>query len=413
MSSATAGPVLTINGGSSSVKFAVYCGDANLQRALSGSVDRIGLDGAVLMVREGDAQLAQSAAIDAPDHTTAVRELVQRLEERIGMNALRAIGHRIVHGGERYLETTQIDDALLAELRRLSSIDPAHLPGEIAIIEALQCACPGIPQFACFDTAFHSNLPRIARLLPVPRRYFNSGIRRYGFHGLSYAYLIDELRRLTGDQGFGRRVILAHLGAGCSLAAVHDGECLDTTMGFTPTGGLVMGRRSGDLDPGVLIHLLRSEKLSAAELDDLLNHQSGLLGISETSPDLRNLLAGEEHDVRAAEAVAVFCYQLRKWIGAYAAALGGLDTLVFTAGIGEHSAVIRARICHNLDFLGLTLDPHRNAQNAPIISADGSPVCVRVIPTNEELMIVREVLRMLPAPHQSSPGARPPQAAGP
>lgn len=386
--------VLTINGGSSSIKFAVYTAGGQPRRIVWGGVDRIGLGDAVLKFSDPDAGSA-TERIDAPDHAAAVASLLRRLGDRVAVETLSAIGHRIVHGGERYVETSLVDGALLAELRRLSPLDPAHLPGEIAIIEALQGACPGVPQFACFDTAFHRDLPRVAQLLPVPRRYLSNGVRRYGFHGLSYAYLLEELRRLTGNQGFGRRVILAHLGAGCSLAAVRDGECIDTTMGFTPTGGLVMGRRSGDLDPGVLIHLLREEGLSADELDDVLNRQSGLLGLSETSPDVRDLLAREEEDVRAAEAVAVFCYQLRKWIGAFAAALGGVDTLVFTAGIGENSAVIRTRVCHGLEFLGLMLDASRNAANAGVISSDESPVCVRVIPTDEELMIVREVERTL------------------
>ncbi len=387
--------VLTINGGSSSIKFAVYLTGGAPQRVVSGSVERIGLGDAELKIKRADGQTSTSEQVDAPNHAAAVAVLLRRLGERIPVDTLAAIGHRVVHGGERYIETSPVDDALLSELRRLSPIDPAHLPGEIAIIEALRAACPGVRQFACFDTAFHRSLPRIAQLLPLPRRYLSAGIRRYGFHGLSYAYLMEELRRLTGNQGFGRRVILAHLGAGCSLAAVRDGECIDTTMGFTPTGGLMMGRRSGDLDPGVLVHLLREERLSVDELDDLLNRQSGLLGLSETSPDLRDLLAAEESDLRAAEGVAVFCYQLRKWIGAFAAALGGLDTLVFTAGIGENSPVVRARVCHGLEFLGVTLDAERNDAGSAVISMDHSPVCVRVIHTDEELMIVREVQRLL------------------
>lgn len=387
--------VLTINGGSSSIKFAVYLTGGAPQRVVSGSVERIGLGDAELKIKRADGQTSTSEQVDAPDHAAAVAVLLRRLGDRIPGDTLAAIGHRVVHGGERYAETSPVDDALLSELRRLSPIDPAHLPGEIAIIESLRAACPGVRQFACFDTAFHRSLPRVAQLLPLPRRYLSAGIRRYGFHGLSYAYLMEELRRPTGNQGFGRRVILAHLGAGCSLAAVRDGECIDTTMGFTPTGGLMMGRRSGDLDPGVLVHLLREERLSVDELDDLLNRQSGLLGLSETSPDLRDLLAAEESDLRAAEGVAVFCYQLRKWIGAFAAALGGLDTLVFTAGIGENSPVVRARVCHGLEFLGVTLNAERNEAGSAVISMDHSPVCVRVIHTDEELMIVREVQRRL------------------
>src|SRR5207248_5014828 len=247
----------------------------------------------------------------------------------------------------------------------------------------------------CFDTAFHATLPRVARLLPLPRRYDAAGIRRYGFHGLSYAYLMGELGRVAGPEAAAGRVILAHLGAGASMAAVQGRKSIDTTMSFTPTAGLVMATRTGDLDPGALVYLLRSENLSADQLDELLNKQSGLLGVSETSPDMRDLLAKQAGDVRAAEAVELFCYQARKWVGALAAALGGLDTLVFAGGIGENAAEVRQRICDGLGFLGVRLDPARNAAGAAVISADGTPATVRVIRTDEELMIARLVGRTL------------------
>ncbi len=283
---------------------------------------------------------------------------------------------------------------MLAELEQLAALDPAHLPCEIALIRALAARLPHVPQVACFDTAFHRDLPRVAQILPIPRRFEAKGLRRYGFHGLSYTYLMQALVQLGDPAATRGRVILAHLGAGASLAAVRDGKCIDTSMGFTPTAGLVMATRSGDLDPGVLIYLLRSEGLDAAALDDLVNRQSGLRGISETSGDVRDLLARRGTDVRADEALAVFCYQAKKWIGAFAGALGGLDTLVFSGGIGEHAAPLRAEICAGLDFLGIRLDAARNAAQDPVISAAGAACTVRVIPTDEESVIVREVRRL-------------------
>jgi acetate kinase len=254
---------------------------------------------------------------------------------------------------------------------------------------------PDLPQVACFDTAFHHELPRVAQILPIPRRYEAQGVRRYGFHGLSYSYLIKELSRVAGAAVAKGRVILAHLGSGASLAAVRDGKCIDMSMGFTPTAGLVMGSRSGDLDPGIASYLAATERMTGVQFQHMVNHESGLRGVSETSADLRDLLAVKENDVRAAEAVELFCYQTRKWIGSFAAALGGLDTLIFAGGIGENAPLIRERICTGLTFLGIEWDRTRNADNAPLISTDSSRVQVRVIRTDEEIMIARSVLRLL------------------
>jgi acetate kinase len=248
---------------------------------------------------------------------------------------------------------------------------------------------------ACFDTAFHHDLPRVARLLPIPRRYEAQGVRRYGFHGLSYAFLMGELARLGGREAAQGRIILAHLGNGASLAAVRGGQPVDTSMSFTPTAGIPMSTRSGDLDPGLLWYLARTEKMGARQFNEMANFHSGLLGISETSSDMRDLLQREIEDVRAAEAVALFCYQVKKWIGAFAAALGGLDTLIFAGGIGENAPPVRQRICDGLGFLGIQLSPARNAENAPLISSDAGPVAVRVIRTDEELMIANSVVRLL------------------
>jgi acetate kinase len=248
---------------------------------------------------------------------------------------------------------------------------------------------------ACFDTTFHSTLPRVARLLPIPRRYEAQGVQRYGFHGLSYAYLMEELTRLGDPAARTGRLVLAHLGNGASMAAVRDGKSIDTSMGFTPTSGLMMGSRSGDLDPGLVGYLARTEQMTATQFQKMVNHDSGLLGVSGISSDVRDLLAQEAGDVRAAEALTLFCYQAKKWIGSFAAALGGLDTLVFAGGIGEHAPLIRERICDGLGFLGIALDSERNAENAALISRDAGQVRVRVVHTDEEVMLARSVARVL------------------
>ncbi len=316
------------------------------------------------------------------------------VKQQANVQVIAAIGHRIVHGGPKYLEHARITPEMVAELRRVAPIDPDHLPGEIGLIESLEKAFPGVPQVACFDTAFHRDLPQVAKMLPIPRKYFEQGVRRYGFHGLSYSYLMEELVRVAGADAAQGRVILAHLGAGASMAAVREGKCIDTTMAFTPTAGLVMATRSGDLDPGLLVYLMRQEKLTADQLDELVNKQSGLMGISASGSDMKDLLAKRDQDKAAAEAVDIFCYQARKWIGALAAALGGLETLVFSGGIGEHATEVRAQICDGLGHLGVTIDAARNADASAagrpeVISAEQSPATVRVIPTDEEIMIAR------------------------
>ncbi|MGA2140563.1 MAG: acetate/propionate family kinase [Verrucomicrobiia bacterium] len=386
--------VLTINGGSSSIKFVLYQTGEPLERRLYGKVDRIGLSGTNLTFHDGTGKPQKRHNIVASDHKSAAKFLIDWLEGRDGFVSVRAVGHRVVHG-MKHSQPELVTQKLLDELHRLRPYDPDHLPREIELIEAFRQRHPQLPQVACFDTAFHRALPRVARLLPIPRRFDTKGIQRYGFHGLSYAYLMEELARLGDPAATKGRVILAHLGNGASLAAVRNGKSLDTSMGFTPTAGLVMSTRSGDLDPGLAPYLARTEQLTTKEFYEMVNHESGLLGVSEISPDMRDLLAQEAADVRAAEAVALFCYQAKKWLGAFAAALGGLDTLVFSAGIGENSPSIRARICEGLGFLGIELNTSRNAANAEVISTDASPATVRVIRTDEELMIARSVCRVL------------------
>jgi acetate kinase len=385
--------ILAVNGGSSSIKFSLYetvPGQLPV-KYLSGKIDRIGLsDPKLTYTSNRNKKREEQASAKTPDEAAGF--LLDWLEKQ-GVQPLAAIGHRVVHGLQ-HREAQLIDDELLETLRRISNYDPDHLPGEISLIELFRRKQPDTLQVACFDTAFHTTLPRLAKLLPLPRRYDSAGVQRYGFHGLSYAYVLQELIRLNPSAARGS-VILAHLGSGASLAAVKDGVSIDTTMGFTPTGGIVMGTRTGDLDPGVSWYLLQNEKLTATQFNHLVNHESGLLGISETSSDMQDLLGRESSDNRAAEAVGLFCYQVRKSIGAFSAVLGGLDALVFTGGIGERSPVIRSRVCTGLDYLGINLDQKANEQNGPLLSATGSSTPVYAIPTDEEWMIARSVDQLL------------------
>ena len=388
--------ILTINGGSSSIKFALYQAVQPLKRGLHGQIDRIGLSGTNLTFVDADGHQQNSRGLAATDHKSAANSLFDWLQGQEGFDSVRGVGHRVVHG-MRHTAPEVVTQALLDELHRISPNDPDHLPREIELIETFRRRHPEMCQVACFDTAFHQTMPRVAKLLPIPRRFDAKGIQRYGFHGLSYAYLMEELARLGDTAASKGRVILAHLGNGASMAAVLDGKSIDTSMGFTPTGGLVMSTRSGDLDPGLAPFLARTEQMSTKQFYELGNHKSGLLGVSDISPDMRDLLAKQAGDARAAEAVELFCYQAKKWIGSFAAALGGLETIVFAGGIGENCPSIRARVCDGLGFLGVELNSARNAANAAVISSDASRVTVRVIRTDEEIMIARSVMRSCPA----------------
>ena len=387
--------ILTINGGSSSIKFALFEEGDTLRRLAKGEIARIGQSTSALEVKGVIPQNSVSQSVEAPNHAAAANVFMDWLNGH--SSALAAVGHRVVQGGPTYSQPQRITAEMIEKLRRLSPFDPEHLPEEILLVEAVQRRFPDLPQIACFDTAFHHDLPRVAKMLPIPRRYETQGVHRYGFHGLSYGFLMGELGRLGDPAATTGRVILAHLGSGASLAAVRDGKSIDTSMGFTPAAGLVMGTRTGDLDPGLVYYLQRTGNLTASELQRLVNDESGLLGVSETSSDMQELLRREASDVRVAEAVALFCYQAKKWIGAFAAALGGLDTLVFAGGIGEHAPPVRARICEGLGFLGVELSEARNRESASAISAASSRVTVRVIHTDEELMIARSVVQSCPA----------------
>jgi acetate kinase len=361
--------VLAINAGSATVKCALFTLDAEPRVLLRVAIEQTG--------------------------SSRAQSVLEWVDTQTRGTQLAAIGHRIVHGGPRHHQPQPVTPALLDDLRQLIPFAPNHLPDEIAIIEALSGARPDVPQIVCFDTAFHHDLPEIASRLPIPRVYDSKGVRRYGFHGLSFSFLAQELQKIAGPAASSSKAILAHLGNGSSLAAVLEGRSIDTSMGFTPIGGVVMSTRSGDLDPGLVTYLARSEGLNADELEDLLSHRAGLLGISGATGDMRQLLHAERTDPACRIAVAIYCYQIKKCIGGFAAALGGLDTLVFSGGIGEHAPSIRANICEGLEFLGVRLEGGANAANAAVISMPDAPVIVRVIPTDEEVMIARAAWHVL------------------
>ena len=389
--------ILTVNGGSSSLKVAVFAAGPPPVRVLTLRVERIGRPGPRLVVRDASGAAREDGPVDAPDQGAAARMVIDRLREGPGLDAIAAVGHRVVHGGERFVEPQVVTPAMLDGLRRIAPLDPNHLPGEIALIEAFAGALPHAAHVALFDTAFHRTLARPAQIVPIPRRFWSLGVRRYGFHGLSYAYLMEELGRESPEEA-GGRVILAHLGAGASLAAVRGGRCVDTTMGFTPSSGLVMATRCGDIDPSLVAFLAHAEGMTPDQFQRMASEESGLLGVSETGADLRDLLALQHSDERAAEAVELFCYRARSSIGSMAAAIGGLDVLVFAGGVGENSPEVRRRICAGLEFLGVALDGDANGSGLRVISTPAAAARVRVIPTDEEAMIARETVRLALAP---------------
>jgi acetate kinase len=373
--------ILCINCGSSSLKFALYQLADDERLVASGEVDRIGIPGTSIKVLDGSGATLR----DGPFESSRLDEIVGAIFaglEQFQLPRPIAVGHRIVHGGPDHTAPELVTPAVLEALREIVPFVPLHLPAEIAAIEAIGARFPKLPQVVCFDTAFHRTMPEIATRFPMLRELWDAGVRRYGFHGLSYEYIVSVL----GGQSRGR-VVIAHLGNGASLAAVRDGKSVDTTMGFTPTGGFMMGTRSGDLDPGLILYLLREKGYDAKQLDAAVNRAAGLLGVSALSSDMRTLK--ESRDPRAELARQMFCYQLRKQIGAMAAVLEGIDTLVFTGGIGEHDADVRWEVCRGLRHLGIEIDRQRNATNGEPISSPGSKCLVRVIPTNEDLVIVR------------------------
>lgn len=384
------GPVLVVNAGSSSLKAALFR-NGDPDDRVSAVVDRIGKPGSTLTVKHGAAK--ESRPTRAKDAMGALDEILEAAGVALG--ELVAVGHRIVHGGPKHEAPCRLTAAVLSDLEAIVAIDPEHLPAEIALVRAVAKRAPDLVQSASFDTAFHRTMPRVAKLLPIGGKYERKGMHRYGFHGLSYQYLVGALARVAGEDAADGRLVIAHLGSGASLAAIRRRESLDTTMGFTPTAGIPMGTRTGSLDPGVLLHLLRTEKMSITALDRFVNHEAGLLAVSGTSADMRDLLAARANDARAADSVDLFCYEVRKTIGAYAAVLGGIDTIVFSGGIGERAAPVRAMVGEGLAWLGVDIDPDANEKNAPLISTERSKVAVRVIPTDEESVILHETLDVL------------------
>jgi acetate kinase len=381
--------ILTINSGSSSIKFALYVLGRSEHLVLMGELTRIGESQGVFRANnhEGRQLIAQELAL--PDHEAAFKTLFGWLKSHEIGQELHAVGHRVVHGGPGHIKPQQISAALVDDLKLLIPLAPEHLQDEIKGLEFVHWHFPELPQVVCFDTAFHRQMPEVARRYALPASLFREGLQRYGFHGLSFEYIIQELAKEAGPDSASGKLIIAHLGNGASMAAIENSSSQDTTMGLTPAGGLIMSTRLGDLDPGVIVYLLREKGMTPAAVNHLINHQAGLLGISGISADMHDLLTQMDTQAEAVLAVEIFCYQARKFIGALAAALGGLDTLVFTAGIGENSATIRARICAPLGFLGIRLDQTLNEANSLVISQEDSPVSVWVIKTNEELMIAR------------------------
>ncbi len=385
----TGHPILCLNSGSSSLKFALYQVGANEEALLAeGAVERIGMQGGHLWIRGAEKILADVYS-DFPEHQVAVQAIFSALE-KLNLPQPVAVGHRVVHGGTDHAAPERVDARLLDTLRGLVAFAPLHLPSEIQVIEAVATRLPGLAQVACFDTAFHRRMPELAQRFPLPCDLWNEGLRRYGFHGLSYEYVVEKL----GSEAQSRAII-AHLGNGASMAAVRAGKPLDTTMGFTPTGGFMMGTRSGDLDPGILLYLMNEKGYDSRRLERLVNNQAGLLGVSGLTPDMKTLLEKRESEPDANQAVEMFCYQIRKHIGALTAVLGGLDTLVFTGGIGERAAPVRWDVCQGLEYLGVHLNPRRNEVHADTISTSESPCTVRVIATNEDLMIARYTQKLI------------------
>ncbi len=389
--------ILVLNAGSSSLKFSVFgagWGDGGL--LLRGQVEGIGTAPQFVLRNTAGEAIEERPLADGPQlgHELALGLLVERCAARLGGHRFVAVGHRVVHGGVEFSAPVRIDDAVLAALDRLVPLAPLHQPHNLAVIRAVSRQAPRLPQVACFDTAFHRTQPEVAQRFALPRRFTDEGVRRYGFHGLSYEFVASVLPRYDAAAAAGRAVV-AHLGNGASLCAMLAGRSVATTMSFTPADGLVMGTRAGSLDPGVLLYLMTRHGMGARELEHLIYHESGLLGVSALSSDMRALLASD--DPRAAEAIDLFVYRVGRELGSLAAALGGLDALVFTGGIGENAAAIRARVCRDAAWLGVNLDERANDAGGPRISRPRSRVAVWVVPANEELMIAdhtRQVLRL-------------------
>lgn len=383
--------ILTVNAGSSSLKFALFNRDDSLGKVIEGSVQNIGQEKGVFRITDWRSKQSQTDELHSPDHQHAAGYLLSWLDSNIGTGIVGAVGHRIVHGGPIYSDARAITDEVMQNLTQITVFDPLHMPIALQLVKVFQRLLPNQPQIACFDTAFHDDLPTESRVLPIPRQYEARGIRRYGFHGLSYTYLLQVLAKESNQGVVPHRIILAHLGSGSSMAAVKEGKSIDTTMAFTPVSGLPMSSRSGDLDPGLLSYFVRTGHLDMDQFDEMTNTKSGLLGISGITSDMKHLIELSAENHAAADAVNIFCYHIKKTIGSFIAAMGGVDTIVFTGGIGECAPVVRAKACESLEDMGIKLDQAANEQNASIISTKDSAVQVRVIPTDESVIIAQSV----------------------
>ena len=384
------GTILVLNAGSSSIKFSLFAAGAQPTRRnvlCDGQMDGIGHRIHFVANDAAGHSLVERELAEGANHEAALAVLLRWLEERFSQDTVAAVGHRIVHGGTRFTAPVRIDSDVIAELTRLVPLAPLHQPHHLAAIAAVAKLHPGLPQIACFDTAFHHTQPAVAAAFALPRRFAEEGVRRYGFHGLSYEYIVGVLPEFLGRAAADGRIVIAHLGAGASMCALRERKSVATTMSFTPLDGLMMAQRCGALDPGVILYLLQQKRMTADAIADLLYHDSGLKGVSGISDDMRSLLASA--DPAAAEAIDLFVYRANRELGSLAAALGGLDALVFTAGVGEHAAEIRRRICGNAGWLGIDLDPAANAAGGPRISTAASRTSVWVIPTNENLVVAR------------------------
>ena len=387
------GMLLVINPGSSSVKAMAY-DESELEKALNSvSIEGIGTGQATLLPGSVfDENTIQH--VDAPDYITAVKLIREWLEGKMGESVISVIGYRIVHGGERYKQPTKIDSEVIEYLRSITSFAPNHMPGAIDCVEAFRAVYPEVAHVACFDTAFFSDMPKVNQTLPIPKSISEEGVRRYGFHGLSYEYLLESFQDHEGEVAARGRVILAHMGNGVSLTACHNGQPVDTTMGFTPVSGVPMSTRTGDIEPGVIFYLMREKGMAVEEISDMVTKKSGLLGISDDTSDMYHLLQHQHENESSALAVEYFCYEIKKQIGAYIAALGGVDSIIFAGGIGERSDEIRARVLEGLGFIGVVIDPERNKRNARLISGDDSSVGVHVIPTHEDIIIAKQAMAL-------------------
>ena len=386
--------ILTINRGSGTLKAGLYLAATAPALIASMKVDRAGIPGSRIKIVDAHAKTLLDSAIEDTAANSDLAAILKWLSENDYASTLAGIGHRLVHGGPRYTESQKITPEVLSELEKIAELDPDHTPQAIQNIQFFAAQLPHTPQIGCFDTAFHAGLPKVARMYALPRKFYDEGLRRYGFHGLSCESILQQLRARYAGLAM-RRLVIAHLGNGASMTAVSHGKSVDTSMGFTPLEGLVMGTRSGDLDPAAVVYLQERNHLSPRDIDALLNKQSGLLGVSGASRDMRDLLDREAADEHAAEAVALFCYRAKKYLGAYAAALGGLDALIFAGGIGENAPQVRERICAGLEFLGIELDAALNRSNAPVISGGRSRVTIKVIKTDEDIVIAQHVLAVI------------------